>query len=205
MNNRRIFPRMPKGRPKGFDEQAVLERAMLTFWRKGFNGASMSLLLREMGISRQSLYDTFGDKRRLFLRSLELYQDREVAAITKLLAGLEPEREKLFSVISHYRAMAHDDAPKGCFLVNSLINMEPDDTELAAIVADSFSKIRAEVLRTITSAIQKGLISSDQSPAQATSGLVTGLIGLAASSKSLQSREEADQTVASLLHSLGLR
>lgn len=195
---------MPKGRPKGFDEQIVLGRAMQTFWREGYNGASMSLLLKEMGISRQSLYDTYGDKRSLFLQSLRLYQEREVAPIIDLLKSPLPEGEKLLAVISHYHGMTLQEQPKGCFIVNSLINLRPNDHELASILNESIENLRQALINSIQRAMTSGLIPSTQAAAETASGLLNALIGLAASSKSTQSTDQIDQTVAAIKSSLGL-
>ncbi len=66
----------PLGRPKEFDRDVVLERAIKAFASHGYEGASTAALLTRMGISRQSLYDTFGDKRRLYLEALGRYSRR---------------------------------------------------------------------------------------------------------------------------------
>src|SRR3546814_21123720 len=60
-------------RPKGFDTAAALERAMELFWQQGYAATSMEQLVAAMGISRQSLYDTYGDKHALFLAALDSY------------------------------------------------------------------------------------------------------------------------------------
>lgn len=63
------------GRPKAFDEDAVLDRAAELFWTQGYEATSISDLEERLGVGRQSLYDTFGDKRRLFLRAIERYTE----------------------------------------------------------------------------------------------------------------------------------
>ena len=60
---------MKLGRPKEFDRREALEKAMEAFWAKGYEGTSVSDLLEAMGIHRGSMYDTFGDKRSLFLEA----------------------------------------------------------------------------------------------------------------------------------------
>lgn len=64
---------MAKGRPREFDTDEVLDKAMMVFWRQGFEGASLSDLTDAMGISRPSLYAAFGNKEELFRRALERY------------------------------------------------------------------------------------------------------------------------------------
>lgn len=72
-------------RTKAFDPDEALERAMEVFWVRGYEGASMKALLDAMGISRQSLYDTFGDKQQLFEQALDRYAQRNVSAMLEEL------------------------------------------------------------------------------------------------------------------------
>lgn len=66
-------PRNPGGRPKSFERDAVLDAAVLVFWERGYEGASLDDLTRAMGINRPSLYATFGNKHGLFLEALDRY------------------------------------------------------------------------------------------------------------------------------------
>src|SRR4029077_11037242 len=65
----------PRGRPRAFDADVALERAMHIFWAKGYEGASLSNLTRAMRINRPSLYAAFGNKEQLFGRVLDRYMD----------------------------------------------------------------------------------------------------------------------------------
>ena len=64
------------GRPKGFDVDKALERAMELFWRQGYEGTSLADLTRELGLTRPSLYAAFESKKGLFLKALDLYEAR---------------------------------------------------------------------------------------------------------------------------------
>ncbi|TET85435.1 MAG: TetR/AcrR family transcriptional regulator, partial [Desulfobacteraceae bacterium] len=70
---------------KQFDEEEVLHRAMKAFWSRGYAATSVQDLVRSMGINKGSIYDTYGNKRGLFIKALRLYNDKRKA----LLAGLE--------------------------------------------------------------------------------------------------------------------
>src|SRR5882724_11450078 len=75
-------------RPKEFDREEALRRAIPVFWEKGFAGTSTDDLVGAMGIGRQSLYDTFGNTRRLFLAALRTYNTGGISALLrKLRAG----------------------------------------------------------------------------------------------------------------------
>jgi len=67
------------GRPRSFDVNKALDRALYVFWRKGYEGTSLSDLTKAMGINRPSLYATFGDKEALFRKVLERYRDGPAA------------------------------------------------------------------------------------------------------------------------------
>jgi AcrR family transcriptional regulator len=84
--------RMPRGRPREFDTDAVIERAMGVFWSSGYYGTSLPDLLEATNLSRGSLYAAFGDKHGLFLRAL----DRYIAeALARLDAELDPGKNAL--------------------------------------------------------------------------------------------------------------
>src|SRR5438093_12545846 len=61
-------------RPKSFDEDVVLDQAVELFWERGYDGTSLADLEAHLGLGRQSLYNTFGDKQALFLKALERYR-----------------------------------------------------------------------------------------------------------------------------------
>src|SRR5947199_232850 len=69
-------PKRARGRPRSFDREQALERAMEVFWGKGFEGASLSDLTDAMGINPPSLYAAFGDKEQLCIEAMERYQAR---------------------------------------------------------------------------------------------------------------------------------
>src|ERR1700737_2538375 len=61
------------GRPRSFDIDGALDRALQVFWRKGYEGASLSDLTKAVGVNRPSLYAAFGDKKALFRKALNRY------------------------------------------------------------------------------------------------------------------------------------
>src|SRR5438874_8768237 len=69
--------RATRGRPRTFDVDETLDRALKVFWRKGYDGASLPDLTRAMGINRPSLYAAFGNKQSLFCKALKRYHERQ--------------------------------------------------------------------------------------------------------------------------------
>src|SRR5246127_5225258 len=78
------------GRPRAFDPDVALERAMHVFWAKGYEGASLSDLTRAMRINRPSLYAAFGNKEQLFRKALGRYQTGPMAFLTEALCASRP-------------------------------------------------------------------------------------------------------------------
>ena len=193
---------MPKGRPKGFDEGVVLEKAMRSFWREGYEGASMAILLRDMGISRQSLYDTYGDKRTLFLRALNLYIDREIGALLDELAAPPPMRPQLLKVITHFRAMADEKEPCGCFLANSLVGLKAGDGELRNLLAKTLTDLQRGMRRAVQSAVDLGEIQAPKDVEVLSRGIVSSLMGMAVTSKAKAGPGASDESANFLLGQL---
>lgn len=108
------------GRPRAFDEKTALEAAMNTFWAKGYDGASMKDLTAAMGISGPSLYSTFGDKRELYLKTIDFYADVDGCAPVVSFEA-EPDIGKaikdFLTTVVTYSTQA-EGGPKGCFLAS---------------------------------------------------------------------------------------
>jgi len=72
-------------RLKEFNEEDALDKAVAIFWNKGYNGTSAQDLVTHLGLSRSSLYDTFGDKHSLFIKALQRYQKKSYDDVSSLL------------------------------------------------------------------------------------------------------------------------
>ena len=108
------------GRPRSFDEDDALMAAMNAFWTKGYAATSMKDLTAAMGISGPSIYAAFGDKRELYLKTIDRYADVDGCAPIVAFEGAasieEAVRGFLTSVVSH--ATQQEGAPRGCFLAS---------------------------------------------------------------------------------------
>ncbi|WP_433934624.1 TetR/AcrR family transcriptional regulator [Sorangium cellulosum] len=130
-------------RPKEFDRDEALRRSIPVFWEKGFAGTSTEDLVRAMGIGRQSLYDTFGDKRRLFLEALRAYNAYSIAAIMKRLRAGPTALAAIERVLVEL-AEARDGARSlGCMGVNAVCELARDDDEVRALTATSAALLEA--------------------------------------------------------------
>ncbi|TMS00619.1 TetR/AcrR family transcriptional regulator [Nonomuraea basaltis] len=117
---------MPGGRPRAFDADAALDRALEVFWRQGYEGTSLSDLTAAMGINRPSLYGAFGNKEQLFVKALERYVSGPGAFAADALAA--PTVREVVERLVHgaVELTSGPDAPRGCLSVNSVHACGPD-------------------------------------------------------------------------------
>ncbi|MCC5453100.1 MULTISPECIES: TetR/AcrR family transcriptional regulator [Gammaproteobacteria] len=110
------------GRPRAFDTDTALEKALEVFWRRGYDGTSLADLTEAMGINKPSLYAAFGNKEQLFLKAIELYESRPCSFFLPAL-----EKPTAYQVAEHmlYGAannMADKTQPQGCFVVQGALS-----------------------------------------------------------------------------------
>ncbi|MGP1273088.1 MAG: TetR/AcrR family transcriptional regulator [Phycisphaerales bacterium] len=167
------------GRPKAFDQTEALEAAMAVFWANGFEGASIADLVTAMGIGRQSLYDTFGDKRALYLAALRHYGERAIAPTLETLAGPGEPVERIRAIFDRWAAMQTCPDCKGCFLAGALAQLDRDDAEAAALVDEMQARLAAAFNDAIVQAQSRHQMPSDIDPADLAAMLVAVGHGLA--------------------------
>src|SRR5882724_5169019 len=110
-----------RGRPRAFDPDVALDRAMHVFWAKGYEGASLSNLTRAMRINRPSLYAAFGNKEELFRKVLDRYVNGPLAYFGKALAAPKA-RDAIEQIFFGAAEMAGDPTvPAGCLMVQGAL------------------------------------------------------------------------------------
>lgn len=144
-------------RLKEFDEDRAIDAAVDCFWNRGYEATSVRDLAQQMGIGGTSLYNAFGDKRALFVRSLERYANRSTRErIARLETSHQPKeaiRAFLAEVIDR---SLKDSRRKGCLLVNSALDVAPHDAELGRVVSGYLDEIRAFFRRNVEAACRAG-------------------------------------------------
>ncbi|MEM6770684.1 MAG: TetR/AcrR family transcriptional regulator [Bacteroidota bacterium] len=139
-------------RTREFDEQAVLARARDLFWERGYSATSIKDLETHLGISRSSLYQTFGDNRALYDRTLMMYQEESLGALRKALSAGSDLRTTLTEMMTQAALTEHKDCAtgsRGCYVVNATTEMANSCSEALGFVAknrESFVAIMAEAL-----------------------------------------------------------
>lgn len=150
---------------KHFDSDAVVERATDLFWRRGFEATSVQDLTDELGISRSSLYATFGSKDRLYQQALLHYCAVEAGPRHALLTG---DGSVLAAIRSLLRGIA--DAPlerpdrRGCLIVNAAMERVPSDADTAAAVAAQLGRFEAALCAALRRGHDTGELDPSQDP-----------------------------------------
>ncbi|MCU6604095.1 TetR/AcrR family transcriptional regulator [Peribacillus frigoritolerans] len=126
-------------RSKEFDEKAVLRKAMELFWEQGYEKTSMQDLVDHMGIHRRSIYDTFGDKRSLFLASLNHYEELIVNEMENIISSTSSIKQTIRDVFI-FVLNSIEQYPKGCLSVNAAIELSLLDKEIGRIVTKMFNR-----------------------------------------------------------------
>jgi AcrR family transcriptional regulator len=142
------------GRPREFDIDKALERAMDLFWRQGYEGTSLSDLTRELGLTRTSLYAAFGSKAALFLKALDLYEDRAGYRAAALTARTARDYAR---ALLEGAADLHGDRknPAGCLGVQGALVCAPESNAIRnelirrrkvgeSIIRDRLKRAKAE-------------------------------------------------------------
>lgn len=164
---------------KSFDVDETLERAARVFWAKGYEGTSMSDLLDATGINKGSLYNTFKNKKSLFIHSLLKY-DRDVRRAS--MSGWAAMPDPVAAIGLMFDAMVDecsvDREKKGCFLVNTALDLPNLDPEIAEIVKAAMADIESFFSQQIRRGQASGQLSIDIDPDMAAKGLLASLIAI---------------------------
>lgn len=121
-------------RTKEFEPKKALEAAMNVFWRHGYEHTSLDALMKEMGVARQSLYDTFGDKRSLYLKALEHYRDCNHAMIRGLFSEKKSVKDGFRKLLFDLSRETREEHDRGCLLLSANLELASSDLEIAAFL-----------------------------------------------------------------------
>jgi AcrR family transcriptional regulator len=183
-------------RPREFDTKDALDAAVQVFREHGFEGASAAMLTERMRIGRQSLYDTFGDKWKLYLSAVSHYSAMETSAHIATLRSKRSAVEGIRAVIE--RVVAEARMP--CLGVNSICEFGIRRAELSAQHASSAERLRVPFVERIREAQTAGDITSDLEPNVIVDFLVTTFSGIR-----IAARGGADDNTLKALGEIALR
>jgi TetR/AcrR family transcriptional repressor of nem operon len=187
-------------RQKEFDRDEVLHKAMEVFWSRGFEAASMQDLVDHMGINRQSLYDTFGDKHTLYLQALDRYREVEGRKMFELLerpGSVKKALRQLFAGI--VETALSDPERRGCFMGNATSELAGRCKATAARTCSNIAATEEVFYRALLRGKKEGELKRVRDPRAVARFLYSGLQGLMMMAKATQDRKTLEDIVKVML------
>jgi TetR/AcrR family transcriptional repressor of nem operon len=182
-------------RAKEFDEAQVLDQALELFRARGFKHTSFSDLVAELGVSRQSLYDTYGDKQALYHTALKRYLERGLDHMRRTLGDdSEPVREEFAALFEAMIAGQCSKGTPGCFMVNAMVELSPHDADTRALAQEHARTIEGLFASRLAAAQRKGEIAKSKDPVALARYLYHTVLGLAVASRALGDKDGLRET-----------
>jgi TetR/AcrR family transcriptional repressor of nem operon len=185
------------GRPREFDEQRALEAAMDEFWKKGYESTSLNDLCCCTGLHKGSLYQAFGDKHQLFMRSLNHYAESEFRDVAAVAFAQDSPLDSIRALVR--TVCDHAAEGRGCLMINSLVELAPHDPEVREMLANEGQRRIQVMTELLTKAQQLGEIRAELDPLRLAQQLMVGLAGSAALVKGLITTEEVMELLESTI------
>jgi TetR/AcrR family transcriptional repressor of nem operon len=189
-----------RGRPRSFDTDTAVERAMNVFWSRGYHATALPDLLRATKLSRGSLYAAFGDKHSLFLRAL----DRYIAdALTRMDGELDPGEEPVEGLRAYLSGYVDRTSGakgrRGCLLVATAMEMAGHDADVDHRIGGFFKAMETRVADALSRAKAAGKLADGVEPSSAARILVCFVEGLRVTGKTGPTRATSQATADALL------
>src|SRR6266446_7083595 len=183
-------------RHKEFDRAEALHKAMEVFWSRGYEAASIEDLVKHMGINRQSLYDTFGDKHALYLLALDRYREVEGRRMFELLEQPGPVKESLRRLFNGVveRSLC-DRERRGCFMGNATSELAGRCKETAARTCSNMAATEEAFYRTLLRGKKEGELKGVRDLRAVARFLSSSLQGLTLMAKATRDRKTLDDVV----------
>jgi len=146
----------PLGRPRKFDKEIALEKAMQVFRRKGYEATSITDITKELGINRPSVYSAFGNKEELFAKALVKYIEGPIAYLNEALSektSREVVRKMLMQSVDLLTSL---DSTKGCLVIQSSVSSELEAVGIQQKIVESLNQHEEDLKERFKLAIKEG-------------------------------------------------
>lgn len=187
------------GRPREFDEDEALERAMDAFWRKGYEATSLSDLVACTGLHKGSLYQAFGSKHELFMKALEHYAQDEYRHLAQVADDGASPLQQLRALVHNF--CEHNSGRHGCLMLNTLVELAPHDADVKQFL-DTARRRREQLIATLIRRAQLiGELATTRTPNRLARQLMIAMAGAAATGKGLFPKRVATETLNDVIDS----
>jgi AcrR family transcriptional regulator len=185
-----------RGRPRAFDRAQALEKAMLLFWEKGFQGAAMSELTAAMGINSPSLYAAFGSKDALYREAMALYEGCDGAELGRAIAAAPTARAAIQTYLMRSAALfTRPGKPAGCMVVLSVVHGAGTSEQTGRELRDARAEMQAVLEARLRQAVAAGELPASCDPAAIASFYVTVQQGMSIRARDGATRAELEAVV----------
>ncbi|MBP6116078.1 MAG: TetR/AcrR family transcriptional regulator [Neisseriaceae bacterium] len=169
----------PLGRPRTYDVDEALDRAIDVFCERGYSGASISALAQAMGLVTGSLYKAFKDKEALFMAALQRYNARNGRVTDGIVAAETSGMEKLRALLKLYVSASHSvEGLKGCLVVTSAVELTTFSAQVADRVEGCIEELKGLLMRIVRLGQRDGSINTSIEPEAAAVFILCHLQGL---------------------------
>jgi len=151
-------------RAKKFDPEKALAAAMNVFWRLGYENTSLDVLTEEMGVARQSLYDTFGDKRSLYLKALAHYRNETNGSMRRMFQSAPSMKDGFARLLFGLSGESRAQHARGCLLLSANMERAAEDPVVSKFLRDNQAEVEGIFAAALRSAKSKGELSSRKDP-----------------------------------------
>ncbi len=192
-------------RPREFDVDAALESAMQTFWAKGYEATSIDDLCESTGLGRSSLYAAFGDKRQLYLRALDRYEEDAATRVAAALGGPLPIRKSIAAFLDRIiDDIVSGPGRRGCFIGNCAAELSRGDREAVNQVRRSLARVEKVFCEALTRAKARGEIDAKSHVTALSRHFTAGIQGLRLVGKTNPDREVLEDIAKVMLRALNV-
>jgi TetR/AcrR family transcriptional regulator, transcriptional repressor for nem operon len=190
-------------RIKTFDEVEMVEKAKNLFQLKGYEATSMQELVDTLGISRSSLYDTFGDKHQLYCKTLNAYCNENAHQLVKQAETADDPLQFIEYIFNNVIEQSKKDIlKKGCYVVNAIVEFSDRNTDVKEITDDNNKAFEKMLEKLIIKAQLQKQIAKDKNAKQLARFLFNTIYGIRVSSKANVTIKELKETAAIALGTL---
>ncbi|MBT2619114.1 MULTISPECIES: TetR/AcrR family transcriptional regulator [unclassified Bacillus (in: firmicutes)] len=191
-----------RGRPRVFKYDNIIDAAMKTFWKKGYEACSTQDLCKDTGLGKGSLYNTFGSKHDLFKQVLERYQANGIRDQLALLQGPISVKSRLHSLLAWALAEDFEQTDQnGCLLIN--VSLErPQDPMVEGFVTKHVEKLREALVSVMEEGLQTKEISKCSSAEELASLFLSSYYGLRVLNTSMKNRDLSNQIATGIIETI---
>lgn len=193
---------MSVGRPRQFEAEGALDRALHLFWQVGYEQAGLTKILEVTGLARQSLYNTFKDKKHLYLACLAKYSSTRLEALRDAAASGGYSYDALIDLVFSASDTSTPEARYGCMVVNAAVEFADKDPLVLEIVKSYLGGVESVVRQCLHNAVAAKELPSTMDIEVVCRGVSNGLVGLSVQRRAGRSSSDLRQAASGIVEGI---